>query len=180
MSISIKHILEQNMPQQTVNPPQPAAAAPAAKTAGTEQSPQQSPRDTDDKNIYNAKFDLDDFESRISRSTESFKTNFQTKILSKIQNKQVQIRASKGYGQPEKDYIVNVSGVSIDFYYEKYVVVIKGREQNKQKESEFFLKPPYLIKIMGPAAVSKAKKQPVSPIKLPATSAKPNIATRGI
>jgi len=135
-----------------------------------------------DPNVYDAKFDLTDFESRVSQSTLQNKGNFQNKILSKIGNKQVQLRASKGYGQPEKDYIVNVSGVSIDFYYEKYVIIIKGREQGKQKESEYFVKPPYQIKILGNAVVtpSAKKKQQQAPATPVAPVVPTNTATKGV
>jgi hypothetical protein len=136
----------------------------------------------EDPNVYDAKFDLTDFESRVSQSTLQNKGNFQNKILSKIGNKQVQLRASKGYGQPEKDYIVNVSGVSIDFYYEKYVIIIKGREQGKQKESEYFVKPPYQIKILGNAVVtpSAKKKQQQAPATPVAPVVPTNTATKGV
>jgi hypothetical protein len=136
----------------------------------------------EDPNLYDAKFDLTDFESRVSQSTSQNKTNFQNKILSKIGNKQVQLRASKGYGQPEKDYVVNVSGVSIDFYYEKYVIVIKGREQGKQKESEYFVKQPYQIKILGNAIVTPSvkKKQQQAPATPVAPVVPTNTATKGV
>ena len=135
-----------------------------------------------DPNLYDVKPELTDFESTVSQSTSQNKTNFQNKILSKIGNKQVQLRASKGYGQPEKDYIVNVSGVSIDFYYEKYVIVIKGREQGKQKESEYFVKQPYQIKILGNAVVtpSAKKKQQQAPATPVAPVVPTNTATKGV
>ena len=135
-----------------------------------------------DPNLYDVKPELTDFESTVSQSTSQNKTNFQNKILSKIGNKQVQLRASKGYGQPEKDYIVNVSGVSIDFYYEKYVILIKGREQGKQKESEYFVKQPYQIKILGNAVVtpSAKKKQQQAPATPVAPVVPTNTATKGV
>ena len=135
-----------------------------------------------DPNLYDAKLDLSDFESRVSQSTLQNKSSFQNKILSKIGNKQVQLRASKGYGQPEKDYIVNVSGVSIDFYYEKYVIIVKGREQGKQKESEYFVKAPYQIKILGNAVVtpSAKKKQQQAPAAPVAPVVPTNAATKGV
>lgn len=142
---------------------------------GGEQSSQKDP------NLYDASQDLTQFENSVAQLTDQNKTNFQNKILSQIGNKQVQLRASKGYGQPEKDYIVNVSGVSIDFYYEKYVIVVKGREQNKQKESEYFLKAPYTIKIVGNAVVtpSARKKQAQQPTQA-APVAPTNVATKGV
>jgi hypothetical protein len=106
----------------TLAKPVNEAAEPTQQDPNAQQPQQGGEKGQEDPNVYDAKFDLTDFESRVSQSTLQNKGNFQNKILSKIGNKQVQLRASKGYGQPEKDYIVNVSGVSIDFYYEnKYV-----------------------------------------------------------
>ena len=135
-----------------------------------------------DPNLYDAKSDLSDFESRVSQSTLQNKSSFQNKILSKIGNKQVQLRASKGYGQPEKDYLVNVSGIRIDFYYEKYVIIVKGREQGKQKESEYFIKAPYQIKIIGNAVVTPSvkKKQQQAPAAPVAPVVPTNAATKGV
>jgi hypothetical protein len=147
------------------------------------QQPQQGgEQGQEDPNLYDAKSDLSDFETRVSQSTLQNKGTFQNKIMSKIGNKQVQLRASKGYGQPEKDYIVNVSGVSIDFYYEKYVIVVKGREQGKQKESEYFVKAPYQIKILGNAVVtpSAKKKQQQAPATPVAPVVPTNTATKGV
>jgi hypothetical protein len=143
---------------------------------------QQTQQGQEDPNLYDAKFDLTDFETRVSQSTLQNKTSFQNKIMSKIGNKQVQLRASKGYGQPEKDYIVNVSGISIDFYYEKYVIVVKGREQGKQKESEYFVKAPYQIKILGNAVVTPSvkKKQQQAPATPVAPVVPTNTATKGV
>jgi len=135
-----------------------------------------------DPNLYDAKLDLSDFESKVSQSTLQNKSSFQNKIMSKIGNKQVQLRASKGYGQPEKDYLVNVSGISIDFYYEKYVIIVKGREQGKQKESEYFIKAPYQIKIIGNAVVTPSvkKKQQQAPAAPVAPVVPTNAATKGV
>ena len=143
---------------------------------------QQTQQGQEDPNLYDAKSDLNDFETRVSQSTLQNKGTFQNKIMSKIGNKQVQLRASKGYGQPEKDYIVNVSGVSIDFYYEKYVIIVKGREQGKQKESEYFVKAPYQIKILGNAVVtpSAKKKQQQAPATPVAPVVPTNTATKGV
>ena len=160
-------------------------AKPVNEAAEPGAVPQQDPnaqQGQEDPNLYDAKFDLTDFETRVSQSTLQNKTSFQNKIMSKIGNKQVQLRASKGYGQPEKDYIVNVSGVSIDFYYEKYVIVVKGREQGKQKESEYFVKAPYQIKILGNAVVtpSAKKKQQQSPATPVVPVVPTNTATKGV
>lgn len=192
MSISLKKLIfeaEGNVPpQKGGNPPTPAAPAqkaqaPAPKAtapapAPTEKQPQSSGEG--DANTYNVKFDLDDFETKVSNSTEDAKNNFQNKILQKISNKQVRlVRASKGFGQPEREYIVNVADVKIEFWYQKYVIVITGREQNKQKESDFHLTAPYIIKIVGQAQPSRSKKQ-TQPAKPKPVQAPQNTATKGL
>lgn len=108
------------------------------------------------------------------------KNDFQSKILQKISNKQVRlVRAAKGFGQPEREYVVNVADVKIEFWYQKYVVVITGREQNKQKESDFHLTAPYVIKIMGQAQPSKSKKQTQPAAPKPVQTPQ-NTATKGL
>lgn len=192
MSISLKKLIFEAEgdvpPQKGGNPSTPAAPtqkapapAPAPKTpspAPTEKQPQSSGES--DTNTYNVKFDLDDFETKVSNSTEDAKNNFQNKILQKISNKQVRlVRASKGFGQPEREYIVNVADVKIEFWYQKYVIVITGREQNKQKESDFHLTAPYIIKIVGQAQPSRSKKQ-TQPAKPKPVQAPQNTATKGL
>ena len=192
MSISLKKLIfeaEGNVPpQKGGNPPTPAAPAqkaqaPAPKAtapapAPTEKQPQSSGEG--DANTYNVKFDLDDFETKVSNSTEDAKNNFQNKILQKISNKQVRlVRAAKGFGQPEREYVVNVADVKIEFWYQKYVVVITGREQNKQKESDFHLTAPYIIKIGGQAQPSKSKKQ-TQPAAPKPVQPPQNTATKGL
>ena len=170
----------------TIAKPVNEAADPNAQPPqdpNAQQPPQQGgEQGQGDPNLYDVKPELTDFETRVSQSTLQNKSSFQNKILSKIGNKQVQLRASKGYGQPEKDYVVNVSGVSIDFYYEKYVIIVKGREQGKQKESEYFVKAPYQIKILGNAVVtpSAKKKQQQAPATPVAPVVPTNTATKGV
>ena len=192
MNISLKKLIFEAEgdvpPQKGVKPPTPAAPAqkaqaPAPKAtapapAPTEKQPQSSGEG--DANTYNVKFDLDDFETKVSNSTEDAKNNFQSKILQKISNKQVRlVRAAKGFGQPEREYVVNVADVKIEFWYQKYVVVITGREQNKQKESDFHLTAPYIIKIVGQAQPSRSKKQ-TQPAKPKPVQAPQNTATKGL
>lgn len=190
MSISLKKLIFEAEgdvpPQKGGNPSTPAAPtqkapAPAPKStapAPTEKRPQSSGEG--DVNTYNVKFDLDNFETKVSNSTEDAKNNFQSKILQKISNKQVRlVRAAKGFGQPEREYVVNVADVKIEFWYQKYVVVITGREQNKQKESDFHLTAPYIIKIVGQAQPSKSKKQ-TQPAAPKPVQPPQNTATKGL
>ena len=192
MSISLKKLIFEAEgdvpPQKGGNPSTPAAPTQKAPTpapkstapapAPTEKRPQSSGEG--DVNTYNVKFDLDNFETKVSNSTEDAKNNFQSKILQKISNKQVRlVRAAKGFGQPEREYVVNVADVKIEFWYQKYVVVITGREQNKQKESDFHLTAPYIIKIVGQAQPSKSKKQ-TQPAAPKPVQPPQNTATKGL
>ena len=84
-----------------------------------------------------------------------------------VGNKKVFLRGSKGYGQPIKDYTINVKSVSIDFYYERYVVVFKDED-----DKEYFLEPGYKIKILGQAQIvpktqkrKKKEQPPVAPVQ---------------
>ena len=183
MSISLKRLLEAEV---VPSPKSPIGKSPVARTApvsiprASAPAPaEKSPQSDTSSDTYNLKFDIDDFENKISQSSEKLKNEFKDKILSKIGNKKIQIRASKGYGQPEKDFIVNVVMVSIDFYYEKYVVVIKGREPNKQKDGEYFIKPPYVIKLLGTASAQTSKKSSPTPAPV-VPDVTQNVATKGI
>ena len=87
------------------------------------------------------------------------KNNLQKSIQDKILGKKLVVRASKGYKQPETDYTINVTGVAIDYYYDRYVIIIIGREENKQKVAKFFIKPGFKLKILGNADNLKPKDQ---------------------
>ena len=164
-----------------------AAGKPAAQPATPmpkqpAEQPTATPAGQDSSTEYSPSFDFTDFERKIAQSTESARNTLQEKLLSKIGNKKVLIRASKGQpAQPKKDITINVSGVSVDYYYDKYVVVLKD-----EKEKEYFLDTSMKIKILGPAEASKAlnKKdtQPVAPkqVAVAPVEKTPNTATQGI
>jgi len=155
--------------------PSPEAAVPLPT------QPAATPAGQDAANEYSPSFDFTDFERKIAQSTETARNSLQEKLLSKIGNKKVLIRASKGQpAQPKKDITINVSGVSVDYYYDKYVVVLKD-----EKDKEYFLDTSMKIKILGPAEASKAlnKKtvQNAAPKPMVAPVEKvPNTATQGI
>lgn len=107
--------------------------------------------------VYDVLPDFTAFDNKLKSSTEESKNNLQKKIQDTILGKKVVIRASKGYKQPETDYTINVTGVNIDYYYDRYVIIIVGREENKQKVAKFFIKPGFKIKIMGAADNLKPK-----------------------
>ena len=112
-----------------------------------------------DLKSYDIQTDFSDFDRKMKNSTEELKINLQKTIQDKILGKKVVVRAAKGYKQPEADYTINVTGVAIDYYYDRYVIIIIGREENKQKVSKFFVKPGFKIKILGSASGLKPKDQ---------------------
>ncbi len=148
-----------------------------------EQAPMQTPPATGQPASgaeYSHGFDFNEFESKLAQATETAKNNFQNKLLQKVNGKKVIIRASKGQpGQPLKDYTINVTGVSVDYYYDKYVVIFKD-----EKDKEYFLNTMMKIKILGPADVDtgKARKsiRPATPAPIKPVETVPNTATQGI
>lgn len=128
-------------PAQPVPPKQPTAA-PAV-----------------DLKTYDILPDFTAFDIKLKSSTEALKNNLQKSIQDKILGKKIVVRASKGYKQPETDYTINVTGVAIDYYYDRYVIIIIGREENKQKVAKFFVKPGFKLKILGNVDNLKPKDQ---------------------
>lgn len=144
--------------------PAPATTGqqPAQKQQPVQQKPAQQPvqqKQVPDVNVkvYDVLPDFTDFDNKLKASTEDSKNNLQKKIQDIILGKKIVIRASKGYKQPETDYTINVTGVNIDYYYDRYVIIIVGREENKQKVAKFFIKPGFKIKILGNADNLKPK-----------------------
>lgn len=152
-------------------------AAPAQPQAQQPAAPAAQPQDPQ-SNEYSPAFDFNDFENKLAQATETAKNNFQEKLLQKVGGKKVLVRASKGYGQPKKDYTINVSAVSIDYYYERYVIIFKD-----EKEKEYFLDTGMKIKILGAAEVKQPKNKAVAlakPTPTPAPEPAPNVSTQGI
>jgi hypothetical protein len=150
MAISLKRLIELGQEKPAaVGRTRPPAPSPAA----TQSAPQNSE--------FNVGVDFTNFERTIAAFTENAKNQFQAKLLNLVGNKKVFLRGSKGYGQPIKDYTINVKNVSIDFYYERYVVVFKD-----ENDKEYFLEPGYKIKILGNAqmSVKKPKKKKHAPL----------------
>jgi hypothetical protein len=166
MPISLKRLIEigEETPQQYVSSPTPPIInAPSSAPGVTGQE-------------YNVGLDFTNFEKLLASFTENSKNTFQQKLMNIVGNKKVFLRGSKGYGQPIKDYTINVKGVSIDFYYERYVVVFKD-----ENDKEYFLEPNYRIKILGtaqfePKTRRKKKSEPVLPSVQPVQQIKPSQA----
>lgn len=145
---------------------QPAqAAAQPQQPADAVQQPQKTAEPTVNVQSYDLQPDFTAFDTKLKDSTEQTKLELQKKIQDQILNKKIVVRASKGYKQPETDYTINVTGVQIDYYYDRYVIIIIGREESKQKAAKFFVKPGFKIKILGPADVKPKDKYQIAKSK---------------
>jgi hypothetical protein len=134
-------------------------AAPQPQPAQPTQPAQPKQPASVDLKTYDVLPDFTAFDTKLKGSTEALKNNLQKSIQDKILGKKIVVRASKGYKQPETDYTINVTGVAIDYYYDRYVIIIIGREENKQKVAKFFIKPGFKLKILGNADNLKPKDQ---------------------
>lgn len=128
-----KKIINEDLPVQPVQK-QPVKQEPNVKVAP-----------------YDIHRDFSEFDTRLSKATEDAKNEFQKRIQDKILGKKVVLYGAKGYKQPESEYTVNVLKVQIDYYYDKYFVIVVGREAEKQKVHKFFVNTKFKIKILGPA-----------------------------
>jgi hypothetical protein len=147
--------------EQEGQPVQPVQQLSSQQPTPTAKVPQQKSKvdPTIDIKSYDVLPDFTSFDTKLKNSTEVLKNNLQKNIQDKILGKKIVIRASKGYKQPETDYTINVTGVAIDYYYDRYVIIIVGREENKQKVAKFFIKPGFKVKILGNADNLKPKDQ---------------------
>lgn len=103
---------------------------------------------------YNISSDFSEFETKIANSTEQAKAAFLRNLNSRVLGKKVSVQASKGYGQPVRDYTISVTSTSLDYFYDRYVVIFKD-----ENDKEYFLKTGFKITILGQGEPLKPKKQ---------------------
>jgi len=116
---------------------------------------------------YNVSSDFSEFETKIANATEQSKSAFLRNLNSRVLGKKVSVQASKGYGQPIRDYTISVTSTSLDYFYDRYVVIL--RDEN---DKEYFLKTGFKITIVGQGEPLKPKRQ-----KKPKTTVEPTAAT---
>ena len=105
--------------------------------------------------LYTISIDFLNFENELSGVINKH-TNI---IKKKVINKEVTVRASKGYGQVEKDYTLLVKGVSIVAYKEKYNLIFK--DQNKK---EYYVNTTFKLKVKQSIEASQPITQNQQPI----------------
>lgn len=98
---------------------------------------------------YDLGRDFATFRRAIDGSFEQVKAAFEKSIGEKLIGKRIRARASRGYKQYVKDYEFDVARISIDDYYDNYVIV--AHDQSTSKSKEYFLKPGFKIQVLGPA-----------------------------
>lgn len=103
-----------------------------------------------DGQYYDLGKDFSNFRRYIDGSFAQIKQQFEQTIGAKLNGKRVRARASRGYKQYVKDYEFNVSKITLDDYYDNYVVV--AHDNTTPKPKEYFLKPGFKIQILGPAS----------------------------
>jgi hypothetical protein len=98
--------------------------------------------------------DFSSFQRALDGTTEQVKQKFESTINSQLKGKRVRARASRGYKQFEKDYEFDVSRITIDDYYDNFVVVAhdESKKTKSGRAKEYFLKPSTKIQIIGQAS----------------------------
>lgn len=98
---------------------------------------------------YDLGRDFANFRRTIDGAGEEIKKRFEQSIGAKLNGKRVKARASRGYKQYVKDYEFDVVKITLDDYYDNYVVV--AHDNTTPKAKEYFLKPGFKIQILGMA-----------------------------
>jgi hypothetical protein len=99
--------------------------------------------------FYDLGRDFANFKRTIDGTSEQIKARFESAIGAKLNGKRIRARASRGYKQYVKDYEFDVSKITLDDYYDNYVVV--AHDNSTPKAKEYFLKPGFKIDVIGPA-----------------------------
>jgi len=145
-------------------PPIPApapSATPAPGVSPTPDAPAPEGDETptpDDPGEYDFTRDFKTFESTVEKAKQAAKKKFLDKLNQFVKDKKVTVNASRGYGQPQKDYTIDsVTKASVDWYYNKNVVVLTD-----SNGKEYFLTPGVNVKIeaAAPAEPEAPAEQP--------------------
>jgi hypothetical protein len=111
------------------------AARPAAEPSPQPAVPPASP----DQN-FAISIEFNAFEKSLAKLI----TKFESILESKVAGRLVRLRASKGYGQVEKEYEFTTASVSIVLFKEKYNIIFRGTNRK-----EYYVNPAFNVKILG-------------------------------
>ena len=98
---------------------------------------------------YDLGKDFSNFRRTIDGADAQIKERFEQTIGQQLTGKRIRAQASRGYKQYVKTYEFDVARISLDDYYDNYVVV--AQDNTTPKPKEYFLKAGYKIQILGPA-----------------------------
>lgn len=128
-----------------------------------------------DGQYYDLGKDFANFRRTIDGADEEIKKRFEQSIGEKLIGKRVRARASRGYKQYVKDYEFDIVKVTLDDYYDNYVVV--AHDNTTPKPKEYFLKPGFKIQILGVATGQPSPQKGGKPEGLPQPSTTPSDST---
>jgi hypothetical protein len=112
----------------------------------------------DSSQYYDFGKDFSAFSRELHSSVESIKLKYENILNKNLKNKKIRARASRGYKQFEKDYDIEVTSVSINDYYDNYVVIARGSDGK-----DYFLKNGFKIQIIGNfSPTSTSIQEPIS------------------
>ena len=112
--------------------------------------------------LYDLGKDFANFRRTVDGSFDQIKARFEHVIGEKLKGKRIRARASRGYKQYLKDYEFDVAKITLDDYYDNYVVVAHDNSSSKPKE--YFLNPGFKIQILGPATNTAESPSPAAPV----------------
>lgn len=99
--------------------------------------------------FYDLGKDFASFRRMIDGADQQIRQQYEQQISKKLVGKRVRARASRGYKQYVKDYEFDVARISLDDYYDNFVIV--AHDSTTPKPKEYFLKPGFKVQILGPA-----------------------------
>lgn len=98
---------------------------------------------------YDIGKDYSAFRRMIDGADQQIKQQYEQAISQKLVGKRVRASASRGYKQYVKTYEFDVTKITLDDYYDNFVVV--AYDSTTPKPKEYFLKTGFKVQILGPA-----------------------------
>lgn len=123
---------------------------------------------------YDLGVDFSNFRRMLDGADGQIQQRFEQAIGAKLIGKRVRAKASRGYKQFVKNYEFDVTKITIDDYYDNFVVV--AYDNTTPKPKEYFLKSGFKVEILGPATGAPSP-QKGGPEPTPAPT--PNNPTKG-
>lgn len=102
-----------------------------------------------DSQYYDIGKDFASFRRMIDGADQQIRQQYEKQISQKLVGKRIRARASRGYKQYVKDYEFDVSKITLDDYYDNFVIV--AHDSTTPKPKEYFLKPGFKVQILGQA-----------------------------